>query len=101
MTPASARKVIKLTTQVLDMDGTSKNGTLFKELTPAEKAKALYRRAQARSFVGEIAEALADLEQATKLVPSDGSILKEKAKVVKQIQAAKAKQRSQMAKLFA
>ena len=50
-------------------------------LTPQEKAKALFRRAQAKVALKDDEEALEDLQEAQKLVPEDGLVVKEIAAV--------------------
>ena len=52
-------------------------------ITDAEKAKALYRRALAQVGLKEEEEALKDLEEANKLVPGDAAVVKELASVKK------------------
>lgn len=66
----------------------------------ADKAKAYYRRAVASEGLKEEDEALADLEEASKLAPSDAAIVNEIAKVKRSIKAAEAKERAAAKKFF-
>jgi peptidyl-prolyl isomerase D len=60
------------------------------DITDAEKAKALYRRAVAEIGLKDEDAALKDLEEANKLVPGDAAVVKELA-IVKKAAAERAK----------
>ena len=66
----------------------------------ADKAKAYYRRAVACSGMKEEEEALKDLQEASKLAPSDAAIVNEVAKVNKAIKDRAAKEKAAAKKFF-
>ena len=66
----------------------------------ADKAKAYYRRAVAYSGLKEEEEALKDLQEASKLAPSDAAIINEVAKVKKAIKDRAAKEKAAAKKFF-
>ncbi|BCR87904.1 peptidyl-prolyl cis-trans isomerase cpr6 [Aspergillus chevalieri] len=66
----------------------------------ADKAKALYRRAVASSGLKEEEDALKDLQEASKLAPSDAAIINEVAKVNKAIKDRAAKEKAAAKKFF-
>ncbi|TFK52907.1 peptidyl-prolyl cis-trans isomerase Cpr7 [Heliocybe sulcata] len=70
-------------------------------LNNADKAKALYRRALARSMTKDDAGAEEDLVAATKLVPDDKAIAAELAKVKLKQKEKRDKEKKQFKKLFA
>lgn len=70
---------------------------MTKELTNAERAKALYRRGAARALLKEYDEASKDLHQAAELVPSDQAIQAE----LKKVQAKKNEQKQKQQKIYA
>jgi peptidyl-prolyl isomerase D len=67
----------------------------------AQRAKALYRRALARSGRKADADALDDLEQAMKLAPGDAGIAREEALVRKRLAERKKKEQAAYSKFFA
>jgi len=67
----------------------------------AARAKALYRRALARSGRKADAEALDDLEQAMQLAPGDAGIAREEALVRKRLAERKKKEQAAYSKFFA
>ncbi|EPQ50830.1 cyclophilin [Gloeophyllum trabeum ATCC 11539] len=69
-------------------------------LNDADKAKALYRRALARSLEKDDEGAEADLLEATKLVPDDKAIAAELAKVKQRQKEKRDKEKKQFKKLF-
>lgn len=95
-----ARVAIKHATSALNLDGDAANQSGKRKLSDAEKAKALYRRAVAQLAVKEEAAAIADLEQAAKLVPADAAIQRELAAAKKTVDAKKAKSRAAYSKMF-
>jgi len=70
-------------TKALDIEG----------ITDKDKAKALFRRAQAKAGKKNEDEALADLNAALKLAPGDAAIVKELDVVKKRVQARKEKEK--------
>ena len=70
-------------TRALDIEG----------ITDKDKAKALFRRAQAKAGKKNEDEALADLNAALKLAPGDAAIVKELDVVKKRVQARKEKEK--------
>ena len=75
-------------------------GELRKPLSKEERAKALYRRALAYNMVKEEDAALKDLVAANACLPEDAAIKKELSSTRKLVDAAKAKKRGQMSKMF-
>ncbi|KAG6895748.1 hypothetical protein C0992_012866 [Termitomyces sp. T32_za158] len=71
------------------------------ELNAADKAKALYRRALAKVIKKDEDEAERDLIEASKLVPEDGAIAGELAKVRQQKKEKREKEKKAFKKLFA
>ena len=65
---ASAQTVIKHATRALNLDGKPDEVEMTKQLTDADKAKALYRRAMAHVILKDEAEAIKDLEAAQERV---------------------------------
>lgn len=70
------------------------------KLPDGDKAKALYRRGVARVGLKDVEGAEKDLIQASKLVPGDAAITNELAKVRKQQDEKKAKEKKAFAKMF-
>lgn len=70
------------------------------EITPAEKAKALYRRALAKVGLKDDDDALKDLEEANKLVSNDAAVLKELAAVKKNASDRAKKEKAAYSKFF-
>lgn len=68
------RLAIKQATRALTLEGDSIRAQGTKTLSGAEKAKALYRRAQGYMAVKEEAKAIADLIKALEWAPEDGGI---------------------------
>ncbi|KAL4951440.1 41 kDa peptidyl-prolyl cis-trans isomerase [Aspergillus filifer] len=66
----------------------------------ADKAKVYYRRAVAHSGLKEEDDALKDLEEASKLSPSDAAITAEVARVKKTIKAREAQEKATARKFF-
>ncbi|KAL4942477.1 peptidyl-prolyl cis-trans isomerase D [Aspergillus oleicola] len=66
----------------------------------ADKAKVLYRRAVAHSGLKEEDDALKDLEEASKLAPSDAAISAEVAKVKKTIKTREAQEKATARRFF-
>ena len=66
----------------------------------ADKAKAYYRRAVARSGLKEEDSALKDLEEASKLAPGDAGITNEIARVKKAIKDSEAREKAAARKFF-
>ncbi|KAG6861153.1 Peptidyl-prolyl cis-trans isomerase cyp40 [Termitomyces sp. Mi166 len=71
------------------------------ELNTADKAKALYRRALAKVIQKDEDEAEKDLVEASKLVPEDGAIAGELAKVRQRKKEKREKEKKAFKKLFA
>jgi len=69
-------------------------------ITDKDKAKALYRRAQARIVKKNEEDALKDLEQALKLAPSDAAIVKEVEGVKRRVKERKDKEKKAYANAF-
>jgi peptidyl-prolyl isomerase D len=67
----------------------------------AARAKALYRRALARSGRKADAEALEDLEEALKLAPGDAAVVREEQEVRKRLAERKKKEKAAYSKFFA
>lgn len=97
---AHAETVIKHATRALNLDGNPEKEEMTKELSAAEKAKALYRRAMARAILKDDAEAIKDLEAAQQEQPADGGIQKELAAAKQRVEERKKKQRAAYAKMF-
>jgi hypothetical protein len=99
--PQKARQAIDAATAALAVEGEpTSDGQLRRPLQPAEKAKALYRRALAYNAVADADAALADLKAARALVPQDAAIERELATTKAATDAALAKKRKAMAKMF-
>ena len=71
---ADARLAIKQASRALALDGDAEADGSKRKLAASEKAKALYRRASGFVAVKEDAEAVKDLEEASKLAPGDAAI---------------------------
>lgn len=71
------------------------------ELKDSDRAKAYYRRGSAKSNVKDDEGALADLEEAAKLMPEDGEIRKEASRVRKSMSDRKAREKEAYRKMFA
>ncbi|KAM0746401.1 hypothetical protein T439DRAFT_329847 [Meredithblackwellia eburnea MCA 4105] len=100
LSTTDARAAIKSATSALNMDGDAEKDQGKRKLTDQEKAKALYRRAVAELAVKEEQAAIADLENAAKLVPSDAAIQKELVAAKKKVEEKKAKSRAAFGKMF-
>jgi len=74
---SAAQLGVKAASRALRLDGDPEQVPMAKRLTEADKAKALYRRAMARTLLKEEKEAVEDLEEAAKLQPDDAAIRKE------------------------
>lgn len=70
-------------------------------ITDAEKAKALYRRAIAEVALKDEVSALQDLQEANKLVPNDPAVVKELAQVKKSTAERAKKEKAAYSKAFA
>ncbi|KAJ7243595.1 peptidyl-prolyl cis-trans isomerase [Mycena haematopus] len=71
-------------------------------LSPADKAKALYRRALARSILKEDEEVIEkDLQDALAIVPDDAAIAGELARIRKRNKERREKEKKQFKKMFA
>ena len=68
--------------------------------TDAEKAKALYRRAIAQIGLKDDDKGFADLEEANRLVPNDGAVVKELAEVKKRATERAKKEKAAYSKFF-
>jgi len=102
-TPAGARLAIEQCTKALALDGEENDtltGELRKRLSPAEKAKAHFRRGQAYLFVNEPDSAYADFTKASEFEPSDAAIKQSMGIAKKATDVIKQKERARMAKLF-
>ncbi|BGP23711.1 peptidyl-prolyl isomerase D [Rhodotorula toruloides] len=97
---ASAHLGVKQATRALSLDADPEEQPMHKKLTDAEKAKALYRRAMARVVLKEDNEAIADLEEASKLQPEDGGIKAQLNAAKQRIEDRKKKARQAYAKMF-
>lgn len=86
---SSARESVKLTTRALAL-----------ELSPADQAKALYRRALARIALKEEVDAERDLIEAAALKPDDAGIKHELTKVREQAKAKKEAEKKKFKKMF-
>ncbi|KAI9887198.1 MAG: peptidyl-prolyl cis-trans isomerase cpr6 [Watsoniomyces obsoletus] len=71
-----------------------------KSATDAERAKALYRRATARSALRDDEDAIRDLEEAEKLVPGDAAIVNDLAAAKKRVEERKKKEKAAYRKFF-
>jgi peptidyl-prolyl isomerase D len=71
------------------------------DLSPADKGKALYRRAIASESLKDEETALKDLEEANKLVPGDAAITKQLATVKKAASDRAKKEKAAYGKFFA
>ncbi|EFX04628.1 peptidyl-prolyl cis-trans isomerase [Grosmannia clavigera kw1407] len=69
-------------------------------ITPAEQAKALFRRGQALLKLKDEDGALADLSAAHKLAPADGAVLKELTAVKDAVRLRREKEKKQYQKFF-
>jgi peptidyl-prolyl isomerase D len=69
-------------------------------ISDADKAKALFRKAQAEIALKDEEEAQKDLEEASKLVPGDAAITKELTAVKKKVQQSQQKEKAAMKKFF-
>jgi peptidyl-prolyl isomerase D len=69
-------------------------------ITDAEKAKALFRRAVAQIGLKDEDSALADLEEANKLVPGDAAVTQELGKVKKAASERAKKEKAAYSKFF-
>lgn len=69
-------------------------------ITPAEQAKALFRRGQALLKLKDEDGALADLSAAHKLAPADGAVLKELTAVKEAVRARRDKEKKAYQKFF-
>jgi peptidyl-prolyl isomerase D len=69
-------------------------------ITDAEKAKALYRRAIAEVALKDEEAALKDLEEANKLIPDDGAVTKELSAVKKAAAERAKKEKAAYSKFF-
>ena len=72
----------------------------IEETGGAERAKALYRRALAEKALKDEDSALKDLEEAAKLAPGDGAVVKELAEVRKSLKEKMDKEKAAMKKFF-
>jgi peptidyl-prolyl isomerase D len=108
---AAARKAIDAASSALaidlDADATPSEkqaaldeGKIRRSLTAQEKAKALYRRAQAYNAVKEGLAALADLTAAKGLLPGDTAIEREYATTKAAIDAERKKRQAAYGKMF-
>ena len=70
------------------------------DVTDADKAKALYRRAIAEVGLKDEDAALKDLEEANKLVPNDPAVIKELAQVKKAAAERAKKEKAAYSKFF-
>jgi peptidyl-prolyl isomerase D len=70
-------------------------------VTPAERTKALYRRALAHALVNDDDEAEADLKEALKLSPEDKAVILELQRLAKKKKDKEMKQRQAFSKMFA
>jgi len=86
----NAKTAVKNTDRVLSL-----------ELSTADKAKALYRRALAKVMLKEEDEAERDLVEASKLVPDDAAISSELSKIRQQKKEKREKEKNAYKKLFA
>lgn len=92
-----------LQNKIKDWDGAVKSATYalaVKSIKDADKTKALYRRALAKSGMKSEDEALADLEAAHKLAPSDAAISKELESVKKKQTERSKKEKAAYSKFF-
>ena len=71
------------------------------DLAPAEKGKALYRRALGKSLLKDDEGAEEDLRKALEVVPGDAGIIKSLKDVEGRLKARKEKERKAYAKMFA
>jgi peptidyl-prolyl isomerase D len=69
-------------------------------ITDAERAKALYRRAIAEVGLKDEDAALKDLEEANKLIPGDAAVVKELAEVKKRATERAKKEKAAYSKFF-
>lgn len=86
------REAIKSATDVLESP--------LPELSDADRAKAYYRRACGRASVKDEEGALADLAEAGKLMPGDGEVKKETARVKKVMSERKTREKEAYKKMF-
>lgn len=87
------REAIKSATNVLDSPAP--------ELTDSDKAKAHYRRALAKAGIKDDEGALADLEEAARLMPEDAEIKREAGRVKKNMAERKQREKEAYKKMFA
>ncbi|GAA5992733.1 hypothetical protein JCM10908_006903 [Rhodotorula pacifica] len=97
---ASAQTVVKHATRALNLDGNPDEQEMTKQLTEADKAKALYRRAMAHVVLKDEQEAIKDLEAAQQLQPEDAAVKKELAAAKQRVEDRKKKARAAYAKMF-
>ncbi|POY73997.1 putative Peptidylprolyl isomerase [Rhodotorula taiwanensis] len=97
---SQAELVVKHATRALNLDGNSETEEMTKQLTEADKAKALYRRAMAHVTLKDEQEAIKDLEEALKLQPEDAAVKKELAAAKQRVEERKKKARAAYAKMF-
>ncbi|BGP14927.1 hypothetical protein JCM10213_003716 [Rhodosporidiobolus nylandii] len=100
VTAANAQLAVKQATRALSLDGNPEEDSNRKQLTDAEKAKALFRRAKAHAVLKDEKEAVADFEAAAKLQPEDASIKAELAALKARIEERKKKARAAFGKMF-
>ncbi|GAA5893929.1 hypothetical protein JCM8208_001281 [Rhodotorula glutinis] len=97
---SAAQLGVKAASRALRLDGDPEQVPMAKRLTEADKAKALYRRAMARTLLKEEKEAVEDLEEAAKLQPDDAAIRKELAAAKSRIEDRKKRARAAYGKMF-
>ncbi|GAA5945205.1 hypothetical protein JCM3775_003698 [Rhodotorula graminis] len=97
---SAAQLGVKAASRALRLDGDPEQTPMAKRLTDADKAKALYRRAMARTLLKEEKEAVDDLEEAAKLQPDDAAIRKELAAAKQRIEDRKKRARAAYGKMF-
>ncbi|GAA5870552.1 hypothetical protein JCM8547_002046 [Rhodosporidiobolus lusitaniae] len=91
---------VKQASRVLNTDGDADKEEGRKTLSEGEKAKALYRRAMARSAMKADKEAVADLEKAAELQPEDAAIKQALAAAKQRIEDRKKRARAAFGKMF-
>ncbi|GAA5848752.1 hypothetical protein JCM9279_002932 [Rhodotorula babjevae] len=97
---SAAQLGVKAASRALRLDGDPEQVPMAKRLTDADKAKALYRRAMARTLLKEEKEAVEDLEEAAKLQPDDAAIRKELTAAKQRIEDRKKRARAAYGKMF-
>ena len=97
----SFRDALKSASNALEHSAAAVTGGPEAGVSPIERAKALYRRAAARTGLKDDEEASTDLKEALKLAPEDLSIQKALGEAKKRVAERKKREKAASKKLFA